>query len=91
MTGKIKEEQLINLMHCRYVDGLRDMVTFLDGNLEEREKLVEIANKLSTSNVDNYRIKWGREPFPQMVLTIAQDGNILSTRKPFAEATEKPS
>lgn len=78
--GAMKGEgQLINLMHCRYVDALRDMVTMIGGSIEDTKKNIEIANKLSTMNVNKYCIDWGRKPKPQRLLVLNQDNNISLT------------
>jgi hypothetical protein len=80
MMGAMKGEgQLINLMHCRYTDALRDLVTMIGGDTETIKKHVEIANKLSTMNVDKYCIDWGQKPNPQKIIVLEPDGNILST------------
>lgn len=86
-SGGLKTEgQLINLMHCRYVDGLRDLCTMWDADLETMKKMVEMANKLSTLNVDKYGKEWGKHPSPQKILEISPDGHILCTEKYVPES-----
>jgi len=71
MTG---EGQLINLMHARYVDALRDFVLMLPD--KDVQDLLKIANQLSTINVDNYGKTWGKRPEPQKVLRI-ENGRVV--------------
>lgn len=78
MMGAIRgEAQLVNLMHCRYMDALRDMVSMLGAHPDH----IEIANKLSTINVEYYQTKWEQRPNPQKILKLDTDGNILCTDK----------
>ena len=76
MTG---EGQLVNLMHARYVDGLRDMVLMLPD--KDVNELIEIANKLSTINVHNYGKKWGKVPEPQKILATDAGRVVIVEKK----------
>lgn len=75
------EAQLINLMHCRYFEGLRDMVIMIGGDEETIKRNVRLANKLSRLNVDNYQKDWGKRPSPMKKLSFSDLGNIETTQE----------